>query len=257
MRDNGAVETFLKSYEIPEPDERQVSECIKHAKNIMKVNKVPRDDSLRFFLETQMKYMRGEVVFSVCFSIGMLLLLAMTMFWELSNDLLKTSVEMAPFLVTPIFISIKKSRFYGMMELEMACKHSLQKILAARILLNEILGVLVLSLFWLAGGVSMENFEMNRLFFSLISFSVTCICFLWFGKKSIRTGVFAGAAWTLLTMILLSWDAVIPWMIAINSVALFLITLVMGIVVVMVTGRYIKQISFESEELKWNFGWID
>ena len=42
MRDNGAVENFLKTYEIPEPDERQVAECMKQAKNIMKVKKMTK-----------------------------------------------------------------------------------------------------------------------------------------------------------------------------------------------------------------------
>lgn len=257
MKDSGTIKNLLKKYDIPQVDENQISECIKVSRNAMMMKKVRRDDSLQFFVETQMQYMRKETVFSVCFVICLLFVLAVTRIMTLSDDLLNVSVGIAPFLVVPIIISMKKSKFYGMIELEMASKHSLKKIIALRIFFNQIMGAFVILLTWLLGGIRIKTFEINLLFFSFISFAIASITFLYFGKSAIKYGVSATLVWTLMTIIFLSWDKAVVCMLAINSMVLFAVTVMMGVAVAVTTVRYIKQVSFESEEEKWNLRWID
>lgn len=257
MRNKSSVEQLLKTYEVAQPEEKQIVECMKYAKNAMQIKRVRHDDSLWFFLETQMKFMTREIIFSFFISLAVMFLLQISKLFSRADNLMAVSVGVAPFLVVPIIISVVKSKNDGMLELETASRFGLQKILAARTIINQALAILMITFIWLVCGIGLNDFSTNRLFFSLISFEITSICFLWFGKSSAKTGGFFATGWMVAMLIFLSWEKAVRWMEAVNSVALFLITAMFVGAGMMAIYVHMKNISFESEETKWNLGWID
>lgn len=257
MGNNTSVVDLLKTYEIVQPGEAQIAMCIEQSKQVAQRKKVRRDERLWFFIETQLRFMSSEVVKSFLFSFGVILVLQVFRFFSNTDNLVKMMVGVAPFLVVPIILSIVKSRRNKMLELESASKFSLVKVIAVRTIINQALAILLIFLIWLFSSVSLKNFALNGLFFSFISFEIAMICFLWFGKSSVKTGVFAVAGWTGMMLIFLSWEKAFFWMEAVNTMALFLITMVLIGISMMVIYGYIKNISFESEEVKWNLSWIE
>lgn len=257
MKSNVDIAAILRTYEIVQPKESQIAECIKQAQSVMQTKHVRRDKSLWFFIETQIKFMKGEMMFSFLLSMGLMLML------QLFKSLLKVeflseiSVGIAPFLVVPIIFSMAKSKRDGMLELETASKLGLQRIIVVRIVANQALAIVMISLIWLISSAALENFAMNRLYFSLISFEITSICFLWFGKSSVKTGVFSAMGWMVLMWFLLAWEDAIVLMQKVNSMVLGLLVVVLVGISMMVMYAYMKNISFESEDKKWNLGWTD
>lgn len=257
MKSDVNLTELLNTYEIAQPDEAQIKKCIQQSKQAVQIKKVRRDDTLWFFIETQLKFMRREIAVSFLLSLVVMLILQLSRFFSKTDNFFKIMVGGAPFLVVPIMLSIAKSKRNRMMELETASKLSLAKILAVRTIINQALAIIMLFLIWLLSGVGLKDFSMNGLLFSLISFEIAAIFFLWFGKSSIKIGVFSVVGWTVMMLIFLSWEKAVLWMEAVNSVALFWITLMLIGFGMMMIYAYIKNISFESEETKWNLGWTD
>ncbi|MBQ8519477.1 MAG: hypothetical protein IJ455_07760 [Agathobacter sp.] len=256
MKNNKSLVQLLNTYEIVHPNESQIVECIKQAKQAVQTERVRRDEKLWFLIETQLKFMRGEIALSLFFSFSAIVLLHFLRFFSKTDYLFGIIVGVAPFLVVPIMLSIVKSKQNGMLELETASKFSLAKIIAVRTIINQALAILIIFGVWLFSSVSWKSFSLNVLLFSLISFEMAAICFLWFGKSSIKSGVFSVAGWTGLMLIFLSWEKAIFWMQAINTLALFFLTVAsIGISMMAIYG-YIKNISFEREEEKWSLSWI-
>lgn len=257
MGNNASVIELLKTYEIAQPGEAQIATCIEQSKQVAQRKKVRRDERLWFFIETQLRFMSREVVTSFLFSLGVMLVLQLFRFFANTDYLVKFMVGVAPFLVVPIILSIVKSNRNKMLELESVSKYSLVKVIAVRTIINEALAILMIFLIWLFSSASLKNFALNGLFFSLISFEIAAISFLWFGKSSVKRCVFSVAGWTGMMWIFLSWEKALFWMEAVNTMALFLITMVLIGISMMVIYGYIKNISFESEEAKWNLSWIE
>ncbi len=257
MKSDVNLTELLNTYEIAQPDEAQITKCIQQSKQAVQIKKVRRDDTLWFFIETQLKFMRREIAVSFLLSLVVMLILQLSRFLSKTDNFFEIMVGGAPFLVVPIMLSIAKSKRNKMLELETASKFSLAKILAVRTIINQALAIIMLSLIWLFSSVSLKSFSMNGLLFSLISFEIAASCFLWFGKSSVKTGVFSVAGWTGIMLIFLSWKKAVIWMEAINSMALLLITMALIGISTMVLYGYVKKVSFESEEEKWNLGWTD
>lgn len=257
MKSDVNLTEFLNTYEIAQPEESQITDCIKRAKQVVQIKRVQRDERLLFFIETQLKFMKGEMIFSFLASIGLMIMIKFFQSFVKVKFFSEISVGIAPFMVVPIIYSIAKSKKVGMLELESVSKIGLQRIIALRIIVNQALAILMISLIWWASCATLENFTMNRLYFSLISFEIAAICFLWFGKSSIKAGVFSVAAWTGMMLIFLSWEKAFFWMQTVNSMALLLITMALIGISTIVIYEYVKNVSFESEETKWNLGWTD
>lgn len=257
MGNNASVVELLKTYEIVQPGEAQIATCIEQSKQAAQRKKVRRDETFWFFIETQLRFMRREIAVSFLISLVVMLILQLSRFFSKTDNFGEIMVGVAPFLVVPIMLSIAKSKRNRMLELETASKFSLAKILAVRTIINQALAIIMLSLIWLLSSVSLKDFSLNGLFFSLISFEIATICFLWFGKSSVKTGVFSVAGWTGMMMFFLSWENAVFWMQAVNSVALFWITVMLIGIGMLAIYAYMKNISFESEETRWNLGWID
>lgn len=253
MKDNRKIEEWLSSYEIAQPKEEQIKACIKKSQEVFKVQTVRRADSLWFFMETQMKFMKREILFSFCLSVG--LLFALRLFqslWKM-ECLSDVSVGIAPFLVVPIIRSIAKSRQNGIMELETSAKFGLGKIITARTIFNQGLAICMIFLIWLGNSVFMEAFVLNRLLFSFISFEIAAICFLWFGTSSVIVGICSAAGWTIWTWILLGWEDIAFLLWNVNSLVLGCMTMFLCVVSMLTLYRYVKNLSFESEDARWNF----
>lgn len=45
---------------------------------------------------------------------------------------------------------------------------------------------------WLAGSIGAQHFALSRLLLAIVSFNVTALLLLWFGKKSFKAGADAG-----------------------------------------------------------------
>ena len=253
MKDDRKIEEWLSSYEIVQAKEEQITACIKKAQEVFKVQKVRRADSLWFFMETQMKFMKREILFSFCLSVG--LLLALRLFQSLWNVeyLSDVSVGIAPFLVVPIIRSIAKSRQEGMLELETSAKFGLRKIITVRTIFNQGLAICMIFLIWLGNSVFMEAFVLNRLLFSFISFEIAAICFLWFGTSSVTTGICSAAGWTIWTWILLGWEDIAFLLWNINSLVLGCMTMFLCVASMLALYGYVRNLSFESEDERWNF----
>lgn len=257
MRRDKDIENLLKSYEVGQPDEGQIAECIKQAKHVVQIKKVRRNDSLWFFIAAQLKFMKGQVAVSFLFSLVIMLVLKLLRVVSTVDNLLEISVGIAPFLAVPIICSIVKSKRCAMMELECASRYSLQKVIVARMIINQALAIILIYLMWMFSNVHLDNFALNQLLFALISFEIASSCFLWFGKTSVKRGVFSVVGWMAIMAILLSSEKVVSWMLAVNTVALCLITSLVVVISMITIYEYVKNISFESEEAKWNLGWID
>lgn len=254
MRDDRKIEEWLRSYEIAQPKERQIEVCVKRSQEAFKVQTVTRAESLWFFIETQMAFMKREILFVFCFSFS--LLLALWLFqalWRIEY-FVEVSVEIAPFLVIPIIRSITKSRQEGMLELESSAKLGIGKIIAVRTIFNHALAICMIFLIWLVSSALMEEFVLNRLLFSFISFEITAICFLFFGRSSINAGIGFVIGWTIGTWILLGWEDVAFLMWSINTLILGGMTILLMVVSMFVLYRYVKNlVVLEREEIKWNF----
>lgn len=257
MKDDAKAAELLRAYTVTQPDESRMMECVEQARSALPIRSVRRAHSLWFFIETQIKFMKWEMVFAFLFSVGLMLLLQMFQSLLKVEFFSEISVGIAPFLAVPIICSIVKSKREGMLELEAVSKIGLQRIVTVRIIMNQALAIIMIFLIWFAGSIAVEDFVMNRLLFSLISFEITSICFLWFGKSSVKTGVFFTAGWMVMMWFLLAWDKAEVWMQKANSMVLGLIMVSLIGISQMVLYGYIRNLSFESEEAGWNLGWTD
>ena len=257
MRTDKGLEQFLNTYEISQPGEKQIAMCVDFVKKKLQKKKVRRTSSYCFLVETQMRYMKGEIVVSFMVSLLAMVLLQFTNFFLSQNYFMEITVGIAPFWIVPIILSLMKSRKQGMLELEASSKFSIPKVIAVRVIVNQALAIFMIFSIWLLSSASLESFAWNRLFFAFISFEVASVCFLWFGKVSTRNGLFSVLMWSVVMMTLLVQEEMIIFMQMVNSMALFLITLILMGVSWMVLYRYIKSISFEREDERWNLSWIE
>ena len=257
MKSSIAVENLLNTYEIPKPDPKHMETCVRQAKLAVQTKEVRREASPWFLIESQIKYIRGEILLSFLISLVAILLLQFAKVISGNDAWMEITIGAAPFLLVPIVLSLVKSRKNGMLELETASKFGVAKIIGVRILINQALAIGMIVMMWLFSSVALEMFALNRLLFSLIFFETASICFLWFGKASVKSGIFSAAVWTGILLLFLSWEKAAFWMNAVNSVVLILVTLaVIGISLLMI-DVYRKEISLESEDTKWNLSWTD
>ena len=256
MKRNRNVEEWLRSYEIEKPKEEQIAECMKQIQQIRRVERIRRTESLSFLIETQVKFMKMEILFSFFLSIGALLLL------QIAKSMLKlpyitniadASIGISPFLAVPMIHSISKSRKEGMFELEACARHGIQRIMMIRTILNQALAIAFISFIWMINSMAMESFLMNRLFFSLISFETTAICFLWFGTSSIYRGACSAIGWMIMNWLFLTWKGSLFWVYQINSMVSGCAAVVLIGISMLAFVRYARTVSLESEELRWNF----
>lgn len=254
MRDDKSLEQLLNTYKITQPDEKQLAICVENAKNTIRQKKVRRVHSFWFFIETQVTYMKREMVFSFIVSLMVMLLLQFSSFFLTENYFMEITVGIAPFWVVPIILSFMKSRKYEMLEFESVSKFGIAKIIVVRAIVNQALAILMIFFIWLLSSASLEKFSLNYLFFALISFEVASVCFLWFGKASIKNGIFSVAGWSVSIMLLLCQEEILLVVYAVNSMTLFMIALILLGASLMTLYGYIKTISFEREDERWSLG---
>ena len=257
MKHKASVETLLRTYEIAQPDETKIRACIQQVEEIMKTEQKENGKDLRFFLETQLRFMRGEIVLSFVFSIGLMILMQMFNLFPNGNTAMGAVVGTAPFLVVPVIFSVVKSNSYGMMELEMASKWGIEKIIATRLFGNQVIALLVITILWLIASAGEQIFQLQWLFFAILSFEVTTICFLWFGKSSLKGGLCWTMGWVGVLLFVLSRKETFQFIEKVSSIAMFVLVLGMIGMSIFAGIRYIQRVSMEREEMKWNLSWID
>ena len=250
------LEESLKAYEVAPADESQIAECIRQSKLVLGERKKSKGD-IAFFMEVQLRFMRKEILFSFLIEIGLMLLLQMLKVFGNGNTIMGALAGVAPFLVVPVMQSVARSSRCGMLELETASRWGIQKIIAARLFGTQVLAVGTICFMWLISCASMEKIILQWLFMALISFEATTICFLWFGKSSLKSGVVWTMAWISVVFGVLSRKELVLLVESVSSVALFMASLLMLGACIAAGWRYIKNVCVESEEKKWNLSWIE
>lgn len=160
---------------------------------------------------------------------------------------------MSPLFIIPSIVVFYRTISDGMLELESSCKYSLSQIYAAKLLMLGIAVSVSIVLVWSLNGLLLNTFNIRPLIFGLISFSITCVAILWFGKRNILTGFIFGGIWCVI-----SWSASLSnntqiVLEEINTISAFLILIVILIVGAILINNYSKKITYEGEKKEWKF----
>lgn len=159
----------------------------------------------------------------------------------------------SPIFMIPSVVIFYRSIIDGMVELESSCKYSLAKIYEMRLIMVGLFVLVSIVFTCIINGLILRVFNVRALLFSIISFAVTSILILWFGKRKIINGFIAGGIWGAVTNIisLSSTGQVILQAISISVSIVILCTLMLfGSFVI---KKYLKEITYKGEVKEWNF----
>ncbi|MGL5694493.1 MAG: hypothetical protein ACRCXA_10475 [Peptostreptococcaceae bacterium] len=159
----------------------------------------------------------------------------------------------SPIFMIPSVVVFYRSIIDGMVELESSCKYSLAKIYAMRLLMVGLFVLVSIIFTCIINGLISRVFNVRALLFSIISFTVTSILILWFGKRKIINGFIAGGIWGVIANIISlssKGQAILQTInISVSIIILFMVMLFS----IFVIKKYLKEITYEGEVKEWNF----
>lgn len=254
MRGNKSINSFLQSYEIGPLEDKIIDDCIHEMEAVISNGTVKNIPSIRYFVEIRLRLMKDEILLSLCLSIGLFTLLH---FLERTLNLIlhmDTVIGIAPFLVVPIFMSIVRSKRTRMFEFEAVSWLGMNRTLAIKLSINQMLAIALLLITWIMAGIAGDEFILNRFFFSMTIFEVVLISMLQLGRSSINGAGFLVAAFIVAAVALSRSTALLLWIYHVDSILLCFIICVTVICAQLIVKRYSSKITFENEVLKWNLG---
>lgn len=258
------IHELLGSFDVPAVSEDQIEKCIAASKRAYRPKKNTKKSSVFTLLKTQISYMTKEYhamlsLLAVLASIVLCIELPsiFPIFGGRLNILSAVCIGSAPVFIAPVVTSVMLSAKSGMTELEASCKYNLQKLVFARMLITGIIAFISMAVIWLVSGIRTEDYSINRLLFSVISFNITAALILGFGKRSIVSGITAASVWAAVAIAFLMSSRTMEFIYTVNLSAVLIAFAATLAAALSMAYNYMKNISFESEERKWNFALTD
>ena len=244
------LKELLLNYSVPESRPEQIVITQKRAREAL-VRIIPtRPFSLWMQIKVQASYL-SKWFYVVCFLIIIICLLL-----SVATEMNRTDsifFGISPLFIIPCSAAVYRTFSSGMIELEAACKYSMTKLFAGKlIVLGSIVFAFVFT-FGMPACLSENGFSLRPLLLSLISFTLTATVVLWFGKRNIKHGFAFGILWGAGMACLSLWDVSYELMGTVN-IGLILLVLFLGIIVsALAVFRYVKEISYEGVYETWSF----